>query len=183
MKAPCVPWRMAAWLCIAWSVAAPAPGSADQGEPVPGDYRVIDGKADAGTYAGWRIFQSACQGCHGVGAVGTERGPDLLGRMADLTPRAFATKVLTSYRIVSPPNGADAEDADALLAAAIEQVMRRERGQGPQVVMPAWENDARVSLHVLDLYAYLCARADGQLGPGEPGRAAQPADDKKARAR
>ena len=34
--------------------------------------------------------------------------------------------------------------------------------------MPAWEADPKVNPHVLDLYAYLSARADGKLGPGEP---------------
>jgi hypothetical protein len=34
--------------------------------------------------------------------------------------------------------------------------------------MPAWGGDAAVPPHVLDLYAYLSARAAGDLGPGEP---------------
>ncbi len=169
------------WLCVALAMVVPsmAGGLAEPGEPIPGDYRIVDGRVDAGTYTGWRIFQSACQGCHGVGAVGTERAPNLLERMADLTPRAFAAKVLTSYKVAPPANGANADDSDALLAAAIEQVMRRERGKGPQIVMPAWESDARVNPHVLDLYAYLSARADGQLGPGEPRRAGRPGDRQK----
>ena len=39
-------------------------------EPVPGDYRLVNGKVDSGTYTGWRIFHTACFGCHGVGGVG-----------------------------------------------------------------------------------------------------------------
>ena len=140
-------------------------------DPAPGDYRVVNGKVDRGTYTGWRLFHGACQGCHGVGAVGTDLAPNLVERVGNFTPRAFATKVLTSYRIVAPLDGAASEDSDALLTAAIEQIMRRERGVGPQIAMPAWTNDPQVSAHVLDLYAYLSARADGQLGPGEPQRA------------
>jgi hypothetical protein len=34
--------------------------------------------------------------------------------------------------------------------------------------MPAWDSDAEVPPHVLDLYAYLNARAFGGLGPGKP---------------
>jgi hypothetical protein len=34
--------------------------------------------------------------------------------------------------------------------------------------MPAWGGHADVPPHVLDLYAYLSARAAGNLGPGEP---------------
>ena len=40
--------------------------------------------------------------------------------------------------------------------------------------MPAWRGDASVSPHVLDLYAYLSARADGKLGPEEPALAVVP---------
>jgi len=39
--------------------------------------------------------------------------------------------------------------------------------------MPAWDADPQVNLHVLDLYAYLSARADGKLGPGKPSELVQ----------
>lgn len=141
-------------------------------EPMPGDYRIEDGKVDPGTYAGWRLFHTACYGCHGVGGVGTDMAPNLVARVSALTPRGFAAKVLVSYRIVPPVNGANAEDAAAMRDALLEEIMRRERGKGGQVIMPAWEDDARVNPHVLDLYAYLSARADGKLGPGKPRRMA-----------
>jgi hypothetical protein len=161
------PWLICAALMMAGSPLAAGPRADD---PVPGDYRIVDGRVDRGTYAGWRLFHTACHGCHGVGGVGTDLAPNLLERVANLTPRAFATKVLTSYRIVPPLRGAASDDAAALRAAMLEDIMRRERGTGPQVVMPAWEGDPQVNPHVLDLYAYLSARADGQLGPGEPRR-------------
>lgn len=164
--------RNRAWLiCAALMMAGPPLTAGPQAdEPVPGDYRIVDGRVDRGTYAGWRLFHTACHGCHGVGGVGTDLAPNLVERVGNLTPRAFATKVLTSYRIVPPLRGAASDDAAALRAAMLEDIMRRERGTGPQVVMPAWEGDPRVNPHVLDLYAYLSARADGQLGPGEPRR-------------
>ncbi len=137
-------------------------------EPVPGEYRVVQGKVDRGTHTGWRLFHTTCHGCHGVGAVGTDLAPNLVERVKTLTPRAFASKVLTSYRIVLPANDAKTEDRSAVREAMIEEVMRRERGARGQVVMPAWEADPKVSPHVLDLFAYLSARADGKLGPGEP---------------
>jgi hypothetical protein len=34
--------------------------------------------------------------------------------------------------------------------------------------MPAWDADAKVVPHVLDIYAYLNARAYGGLAPGKP---------------
>lgn len=138
-------------------------------DPLPGDYRIIDGKVDRGTYAGWRIFHTTCFGCHGVGGVGTDVAPNLVERVQQMTPRAFATKVLTSYRIVPPAGGAHSEDAAAVREAMLEDIMRRQRGVGSGVRMPAWEADMEVDPHVLDLFAYLSARADG-LGPGKPQR-------------
>jgi len=134
-------------------------------EPMPGDYRVVNGRVDRGTYLGWRLFHSACHSCHGVGGVGTGVAPNLLERIPTLTPRDFASKVLTSYRLVSPADDGAAPGHDATL----EQVLQRDRSAAlGQVVMPAWGRDAAVPPHVLDLYAYLSARAAGDLGPGEP---------------
>jgi hypothetical protein len=139
-------------------------------EPIPGDYRVVDGRVDAGTYAGWRVFHSTCYACHGTGATGTANAPNLVARIGGMTPRGFAAKVLASYRIVAPADGPPADNGTATPDTMLEQIMRRERGTGGRVIMPAWEGDARVDPHVLDLYAYLSARADGKIGPGEPRR-------------
>jgi mono/diheme cytochrome c family protein len=130
---------------------------------MPGDYRIVNGRVDRGTYVGWRLFHSACHGCHGVGGVGTSVAPNLLERLPTMTPRDFASKVLTSYRLVSPAD--EERGRDALL----EDVLRRDRASARgQVVMPAWGGHAEIPPHVLDLYAYLSARAAGDLGPGEP---------------
>ena len=48
--------------------------------------------------------------------------------------------------------------------------MKRERQSQGQPLMPAWDVDDEVAPHVLDLYAYLNARAAGVLGPGKPKR-------------
>ena len=136
--------------------------------PAPGDYRVVNGAVDSGTYTGWRLFHTTCYVCHGVNAVGTDLAPNLVERVKTLTPRAFATKVLTSYRIVPLANDASMEDRTGMREAMVDEIMRRERGARGQVIMPAWEADPLVYPHVLDLYAYLSARADGKLGPGEP---------------
>jgi mono/diheme cytochrome c family protein len=137
-------------------------------EPAPGDYRVVGGRVDRGTYTGWRIFHTACYGCHGVGGVGTDLAPNLVERVKTLTPRAFATKVMTSYRIVPPAGEGTAEARAAEREAMLEEALKRERGAGGMIIMPAWEDNAEVTPHVLDLYAYLSARADGKLGPGKP---------------
>lgn len=138
-------------------------------EPLPGEYRVIDGRVDRGTYFGWRVFHSACHGCHGFGATGTDVAPNLLERVRTMTPRTFAVKVLTSYRLMPPGTGARAEDRAREREATVEDILRRERGSaGSRITMPAWEDDDAVKPHVLDLYAYLMARADGKLAPGQP---------------
>jgi hypothetical protein len=87
----------------------------------------------------------------------------------DLSAHDFTVKVLTSYRIVLDSAAASADDSTAVREAMVAEVLRRERGV---VVMPAWQGDSKVRPHLLDLYAYLKARADGALGPGKPRRLA-----------
>jgi hypothetical protein len=155
-------------VCLAaLSVAGPAPAQSPS-QPMPGDFLVIDGRVDRGTYAGWKLFHSGCQACHGVGGVGTGIAPNLVERIGNYTPRGFATKVLTSYRIVpmSPDSGPPETLAER--EALLELVMKRERQERGQPQMPAWDSDVEVAPHVLDIYAYLGARADGLLGPGKP---------------
>ena len=134
--------------------------------PMPGDYRIdAQGRVDRGTYTGWRLFHSACHACHGVGGVGSAVAPNLLERLPTMTPRDFAAKVLTSYRLVSPGD----DDSGAAREALLEEILKRDRQSARgQVLMPAWQGHAEVPPHVLDLYAYLSARAAGDLGPGEP---------------
>jgi cytochrome c5 len=136
--------------------------------PMPGEFLVIDGRVDAGTYAGWRLFQANCQTCHGVGGVGTAKAPNLVERIKTYTPRGFAGKVVTSYRIEGlMPDGGPGE-GDAERQARFEVEMRRERTLRGQPLMPAWAKNDEVPPHVLDLYAYLSARAEAGLGPGKP---------------
>jgi Cytochrome C oxidase, cbb3-type, subunit III len=151
-------------MCVA-AACVPAHAQSRDAPPMPGDYRVIGGRVDRGTYAGWRLFHSACFGCHGVDALGSAVAPNLVERIGAMTPRDFASKVLTSYRLVSP-----ADDDSALAReATLEEIMKRNRSATRgQVLMPAWGGHADVPPHVLDLYAYLLARAAGDLGPGEP---------------
>jgi hypothetical protein len=179
MPARFLPPRALSLLCCAVGAAALSAAAATAqaqppAAPMPGEFVVIDGRVDAGTYAGWKLFHTHCAGCHGAGGVGTSSAPNLVERIGNYTPRGFATKVLTSYRIVpmSPDSGPPETlaERDALL----ELVMKREREQRGQPLMPAWDADLTVSPHVLDLYAYLGARAEGGLGPGKPTLLASP---------
>ena len=156
---------------LACALSAPLLAAQPDPMPMPGDYRVMGGRVDAGTYAGWRAFHATCYACHGVGGVGTTAAPNLVARIGSMTPRTFAAKVLASYRIVAPDEGPPTDKGASTPDTMLEQIMRRERGNGGRVIMPEWEGDARVDPHVLDLYAYLSARADGKIGPGQPRRA------------
>ncbi len=130
-------------------------------------YSVQDGLVDLSTYQGWRVFHSTCHGCHGVDATGTSVAPNLVERIKRLSARDFSTKVLSRYRITISAQAASGDDKTELREKFLQQVMSRERGD---LLMPAWEQDPNVKPHLLDLYAYLRARADGALAPGRPER-------------
>ena len=114
-------------------------------------------------YTGWRVFQDKCAGCHGPAATGTARAPDLLVRVRDMGPRRFVSLVLTRYDW--PVSTAQASRNSATLDALVEQIVQREDGV---LTMPAWQGEPRVNAHIVDVYAYLSARADGTQGLGRP---------------
>jgi cytochrome c2 len=130
-------------------------------------YQIEDGFVDQSTYLGWRVFHSTCHGCHGVDATGTSVGPNLVERVKKLSARDFGIKVLSRYRITISAQAAASDDQTELREEFLQQVLRRQRGE---LLMPAWESDPNVNPHILDIYAYLRARADGALAPGRPKR-------------
>ena len=138
--------------------------------PPPGTkfYKSENGKFDSGTLRGWQVFHSSCYVCHGVDALGTDVGPNLVERVKHMSITEFSNKVLNRYRIVMPMNEATADNNIAWREAMIQEMERHERSTRGELVMPAWKDNFRVRPHLVDLYAYLQARADGVLGPGEP---------------
>lgn len=117
-------------------------------------------------YLGWRVFQDKCARCHGDDASGARApdAPDLLARTRTIGPREFADLVLLRYEWAAPsssPSGPMSAEREAY----IDDLVQRRKGA---VVMPAWQGEPRVTAHVIDLYAYLSARADGVQGPGRP---------------
>jgi hypothetical protein len=134
--------------------------------PAPGSYRIVDGKADWGTYAGWFTYHLSCHMCHGQDATGSDVAPDLRKSMKTMTAVEFANKVLARYRLLETP--ADASPAQASPDSAIGEVQAQRRGKRGRVAMPVWLEDPGMKPHILDLYAYLKARSDGVLGPGRP---------------
>jgi mono/diheme cytochrome c family protein len=115
-------------------------------------------------YAGWRVFQDKCAGCHGAAATGAGNGPDLLPRVREMGPQRFVGLVLNRYEWNLPAQE-PGRDASAGRDALVEEIIQRRAGA---LMMPAWQGEPRVDAHVIDLYAYLTARAEGRQGPGRP---------------
>lgn len=114
-------------------------------------------------YTGWRVFQDKCAGCHGPAATGTAGAPDLLPRVREMGSRRFVSLVLTRYdwELPATKSGSDSAARQAL----VEDVVQRKEGM---LTMPAWQGEPRVNAHIVDLYAYLSARAQGTQGPQRP---------------
>lgn len=140
-------------------------GAADAG-PTPGTYRILNGKADWGTYAGWFTYHLSCHMCHGQDASGTNVAPDLRKSLKTMTPEQFANIVLGRYRILDAP--AEGPPDEAVRKSIIDEVLQHRRGVRGQLAMPVWNSDPGMKPHILDLYAYLKARSDGAIGTGRP---------------
>ena len=116
-------------------------------------------------YAGWRVYQDKCAACHGPAATGTAGAPDLLPKVRDMGPRQFVSLVLQRYdwsaqlgvgKATRPP-------ADAVVDALVQR-------KDYMLTMPAWQSEPSVKAHIVDIYAYLSARAMGSQGPERPER-------------
>jgi mono/diheme cytochrome c family protein len=147
----------------------PAAGiAANDGDPPPGTYRIVDGKLDKGAYAGWFIYHLSCFMCHGQDAMGSDVAPDLRKSMKTMSQIQFANKVLVRYRILGIPGGPPTE---ALRDSVRDEVLHQRRGPAGTLRMPVFPDDPGMKPHVLDLYAYLKARSDNAIGPGRPATA------------
>ena len=131
-------------------------------------YTITDGKVDTNTYLGWKVFNTTCYSCHGVDATGTDVAPNLIDSINEknMSKNEVITKILTRYRItVSADEVADPTTRRQIM---MEEVLKYERAQQGELIMPSWSQNQDIRPHVEDLYAYLKARADGALCAGEP---------------
>ncbi|MDH5205484.1 MAG: cytochrome c [Hylemonella sp.] len=114
-------------------------------------------------YIGWRVFQERCAACHGEAATGTAGAPDLLPRVREMGLRRFVGIVLDRYdwSLPSMPARNEAVARDTLVNTIVQR-------QEEPLTMPAWQGEPRVNAHIVDLYAYLSARAAGTQGPQRP---------------
>ena len=116
-------------------------------------------------YIGWRVFQQKCAGCHGTAATGSSTAPDLLPRLREMGSHQFVGLVLRRYNWIL--TAAESNLQGAAQSAVVEKILQ---GKEEALVMPAWQGDPMVTAHIIDLYPYLSARADGTQGPGRPNR-------------
>lgn len=130
--------------------------------PKPARQLVQAQQPPGSAYLGWRVYQDRCARCHGAEAQGTANAPALLARVQTLGPREFVGLVL--YRYDSNLQG---QPAATRTARDTQVEITMERRDQP-LAMPAWQDEPRVNAHVLDLHAWLSARAQGRLGPGRP---------------
>jgi mono/diheme cytochrome c family protein len=116
-------------------------------------------------YVGWRVYEDRCARCHGADASGSAHAPDLLASLREMGARRFVDLVLLRYDWAAAPPDAARDEAGR--TALVEDMLA---GKETALAMPAWQDEPAVSAHILDLYAYLAARADGVQGPGRPQR-------------
>lgn len=111
----------------------------DQDLGAPGVYRVIDGNVDEGTFQGYETYSRSCMACHGADGLGSSFAPSLLRAAERRTWEEFSRTVAEGQEIQ------------------------------PGQVMPSFADDPYVMQNLADVYSYLKARADGELGRGRPG--------------
>jgi cytochrome c2 len=114
-------------------------------------------------YAGWRVFQAKCSQCHGTSAKGSEQAPNLLPIVRTMSARHFSEMVLKRYDL---GNGlTHGSEKKSTTESYIDDILNRKE---PAITMPAWQGEPTVNAHILDLYAYLTARAEGKFSTERP---------------
>lgn len=155
-------WAAGALVAATASLTACA---VDFGNAAPARELARESQPSGSTYVGWRVYQARCAACHGEAATGPAKVPGLLESVRGMGTRRFVNLVL--YRYDWSVVGAADGDDEATRRALVEDILKRNE---QAFAMPVWQDEPPVSAHVLDLYAYLSARADGALGPGRPAR-------------
>ncbi len=123
---------------ILLAATAVAPTAGEEAEESKFDYTVVNGYVDASVMAGWEVYTGSCMACHGPDGLGSSFAPSLIRAAERRTFEEFAQTI--------------AEGRDIL----------------PGQVMPSFADDMRVMSHIGDIWNYLGARYEGELGRGRP---------------
>jgi|SRR5690625_528657 len=103
------------------------------------DYTVDEeGRVDEGVMMGYQVYTGSCMACHGPDGLGSSFAPSLIRAVERRTFEVFA------------------------------QTIAGGRSLQPGLVMPAFGEDMRVMAHVVEIWNYLGARAEGAVGRGRP---------------
>lgn len=87
------PLQQLVLLCAVICGVAASSNASSQDKAAAGKfYKVIDGKADARTYNGFRRYHAGCNHCHGPDGVGSTFASSLVGRLPSI--EAFRRTVL-----------------------------------------------------------------------------------------
>lgn len=152
------------WLAAAGVLALAAVGCAMEVQNVkPAQELARRALPEGDLHAGWRVFQQKCAACHGASATGTASGPDLLPRIREMGAHQFVGLVLRRYDWILA--AAESSPGTAMQDSLVEKIVQGKEGT---LTMPAWQGDPAVTAHIIDLYAYLSARAEGTQQPGRP---------------
>jgi len=114
-------------------------------------------------YAGWRVFQAKCSNCHGESAKGSDKAPNLLPIVRTMSSRHFAEMVLKRYDLGNEL--VQGSEKKSTTDSYIDDILNRKE---PPIAMPALQGEPTVNAHILDLYAYLTARAEGKFNSEHP---------------
>lgn len=106
-------------------------------------YVVKDGLVDQATYNGYRRYTESCMRCHGPDGAGSSYAPALVQSLKKMDYEQFAETIVNGRKNVSSAS---------------------------ENVMPAFGTVEDVILYLDDIYGYLKARSDDQLGRGRPKR-------------
>jgi hypothetical protein len=100
-----------------------------------------------------------------MSAKGSNQAPNLLPIVRNMTARHFAEMVLKRYDL---GNGlVQGSEKKSTTDSYIDDILNRKE---PPIAMPAWQGEPTVNAHILDLYAYLTARAEGKFSTESPAR-------------
>lgn len=97
-----------------------------------------EGRVDESIMMGFNVYTGSCMACHGPDGLGSSFAPSLLRAAERRTFEVFA------------------------------QTIAEGRSLQPGMVMPSFGGDIRVMSHLEDLWNYLGARQQGDVGRGRP---------------
>ncbi|TDR49596.1 cbb3-type cytochrome c oxidase subunit III [Halomonas ventosae] len=134
---------LAIMLLAAGVITAQAAGNTEekatsQSGEGPGNYTVIDGKVDQGTYDGYIAYTRSCLACHGPDGLGSTFAPSLIQAVERRNFGEFSHTIVSGLEIQ------------------------------PGRVMPSFADDEYVLSNVENIYSYMKARSAGDLGRGRP---------------